>query len=87
MSKWTPKTFEHDGYKAMHCINCGRYLKFDSRIIDIKVVRKKCPDCGTDNIIYPPRKEKIENKNVILFRDAMVGKDPMECTFTADNTA
>jgi phage FluMu protein Com len=84
--RWTPKTFEHDGYKDNHCSNCGKYLKYDSRLIDIKIIRKKCSDCGTMNVIYPPRKAKIADRNVILFRDAIMGKDPMECTYTADKS-
>jgi DNA-directed RNA polymerase subunit RPC12/RpoP len=86
MGKWKPRTFEHDGCKDIHCSNCGRYLKHDSRIIDIKERRIECPDCGTSNIIYPPRKAKIEDKDVILFKDSKIGRDPMECTFTADKT-
>ncbi len=85
--KWRPKTFKYDDCKDMHCSNCGTYLKYNSRLIDIKVKRKKCPECKTVNVIHPPRKAEVDNKKVILFRDSMVGKDPMECTYTADNTS
>jgi len=84
--KWTPKTFEHDGFKDTHCTNCGKYLKYNSRLIDKEIKRKKCPDCGTSNIIYPPRKAVVDNKKVILFRDSSKERSPMDCTFTADNS-
>lgn len=86
MSKWQPKTFKDDGCKDMHCINCGRYLNFDSKLSDQKLILKKCKDCGTSNPIFPPRKIKIQGKQVILFRDSAYNRNPLQSTFTADYT-
>lgn len=86
MGKWKPKTFKDDGLKDIHCCNCGTYLKYCSRLIDIEIKRIKCKDCGTMNVIYPPRKAEINNEKVIFFRDYQNGRDPMEGTYTADQT-
>lgn len=86
MGKWKPKTFKEDGCKDIHCYNCGNYLGHDSRLTDNKIYKKKCKECKTTNIVHPPRKAVIEGNPVILFRDYMDGRNPMECTFTADQT-
>lgn len=83
MSKWKLKTFKEDNCKDMHCTNCGRYLNYDSRLYDKKMKRIVCTDCGTHNVIFPPRRDVIDNKPVMLFRDAAPGRDPLDCTFTS----
>lgn len=84
MGHWKPKTFRDDKCKDMHCRNCGTYLRYDSRLVDDKIKKITCKDCGTVNVIYPPRKEVMDGKKVILFGDSALGKDSMDCTFTAD---
>lgn len=86
MAKWKSKTFQFDHCKDIHCRTCGRYLKHDSRLSDDKMIRIVCPECKTSNVIFPPRKAIVENKPVILFGDSAPGRNPMDCTFTADQT-
>ena len=87
MGKWKPKTFQHDNMKDIHCRNCGRYLNYSSRLMDNKMVQRKCKDCNTMNPIFPPRKAVVDGNPVILFGDSAPNRDPMECTFTADLSA
>jgi len=82
---WRPSSFAKDGYKEMHCLNCGSYLHYRSRLIDNKSNQKKCK-CGTINTIYPPRKGVINGEKKIGFGNCAPGMDLLECTFTANQT-
>lgn len=86
MGRWKPKTFQIDNCKDTHCCNCGAFLDHDSRLTDNKIFIKKCKECKTTNVVHPPKKAVIDGNPVILFRDCANGRDPMECTFTADQT-
>ncbi|MCK5332446.1 hypothetical protein KAJ41_01115 [Candidatus Parcubacteria bacterium] len=86
MGKWKPTTFKDNGYKDMHCCNCGKRLYFESRLIDKTSIKKKCKECKTTNAIHPPKKATVNGNPVIMFRDYIDGRNPMECTFTADQT-
>jgi len=81
---WKPSAFAKDGYKDMHCQNCGHYL-YTSRLIDNKPKHVKCK-CGTVNPIYPPRKGEVNGEKKIGFGNCMPEMDLLECTLTADRT-
>lgn len=71
-------TFKDNGMRRILCPACGGFL-IELSIEDKNIVNKKCT-CGCVSVIYPPRKERLEDG----FRVIRFG--PGEGTFTADLT-
>ena len=56
------KTFRYDSWKRILCRNCGRIIG-ESHLGERNTRKVKCKECNNIQVIAPPRKAILDNKN------------------------